>query len=570
MYQTGYHVLKEFLNSGFLDQSAILKFETFEQSLNLSIDCAFELYKITGDQQYYNRAFQFIENNRYFLLQQALANSDHKFLTGVSDSLFYKQKLLNKDIIELNRELDVQSIADSSFNIRNRLIEKINLKAAIENEIELHGEQTKASILDSLVLNISDVQNSILKENEVIIEFNWSDESLYALTIGRDFLDVHKSAITSELIQSIHDYVEIISDESDSSRYSKFEFQRFINSSLYLYENVLKPVLDKVETNPKSIEKIDRIIIVPDGDLSYLPFESLITYTPDTSTVSYWGLPYLCNEYTISYAYSLNILKRNLFRPESIIGPKFLGFSYSAPLKSNEDIALLRSENELPYSSEELDRIKNWIKRATFFKNERATEDVFKSEASNYTLIHLALHGLADTSDMFNSSLKFKINENSIEDGELHAFELYDMDLSQTELAVLSACETGLGKQTEGEGIFSIARGFAYAGCPAIVMSLWKVNDKSTAKLMDYFYEYLANGLQKDKALQKAKLAFIQNSDDLGTHPANWAAFIALGNNQPIQVPKALLQWYHWMLILAFVSGIFFIYLRRKIIAFYS
>ncbi|MCK5277586.1 MAG: CHAT domain-containing protein, partial [Cyclobacteriaceae bacterium] len=330
----------------------------------------------------------------------------------------------------------------------------------------------------------------------------------------------------------------------------------------------MKPVLDKVETNAKSIEKIDRIIIVPDGDLSYLPFESLITYAPDTSTVSYWGLPYLCNESTISYAYSLNILKRNLFRPESIIEPKFLGFSYSAPLKSNEDIALLRSENELPYSSEELDRIKNWIKRPTFFKNERATEDVFKSEASNYSLIHLALHGLADTTDMFNSSLKFKINENSIEDGELHAFELYDMDLSQTELAVLSACETGLGKQTEGEGIFSIARGFAYAGCPAIVMSLWKVNDKSTAKLMDYFYEYLANGLQKDKALQKAKLTFIQNSDDLGTHPANWAAFIALGNNQPIQVPKALLQWYHWMLILAFVSGIFFIYLRRKIIAF--
>ena len=117
----------------------------------------------------------------------------------------------------------------------------------------------------------------------------------------------------------------------------------------------------------------------------------------------------------------------------------------------------------------------------------------------------------------------------------------------------------------KGEGVYSLARGFAYAGCPAMVMSLWRVNDKTTAELMDYFYENIANGLHKDEALQKAKLTFIENSDDLGAHPANWAAFIALGNNQPLQISKSILQWYYWVILAMIVIGALLIYQKRRL-----
>ena len=294
-----------------------------------------------------------------------------------------------------------------------------------------------------------------------------------------------------------------------------------------------------------------------------MPFESLLTDYPDTTITSYWGLPYLFKDYVISYAYSLNILKNNLTSKKDINKPKLLGFSFSAPAGTNDDPAVLRSENELPYSSEELDRIKNWIKGAKLFKDEQATEDVFKSEAPAYSILHLALHGVADTTDIFESKLNFKKNEKSFEDGELHAFELYDMNLSKTELAVLSACETGIGHQAEGEGIFSIARGFAYAGCPSIVMSLWRVNDKATAELMDYFYKYLALDMKKDVALQQAKISYMEKTDDFGAHPSNWAAFIALGNNAPIQIPGASVNAWQFIFIILFAFVVFLIFQRK-------
>jgi CHAT domain-containing protein len=125
---------------------------------------------------------------------------------------------------------------------------------------------------------------------------------------------------------------------------------------------------------------------------------------------------------------------------------------------------------------------------------------------------------------------------------------------------VLSACETGLGEVHEGEGIFSIARGFAYAGCPSLVMSLWKVNDMTTADLVDFFYKNLSQGQPKDEALRNAKLSFLQTADDLSAHPANWAAFIALGNNMPVQQPAADNSWLIIVLVVVVACVIYIMY----------
>lgn len=199
----------------------------------------------------------------------------------------------------------------------------------------------------------------------------------------------------------------------------------------------------------------------------------------------------------------------------------------------------------MPYSEIELRSIRRWIKNGKFLYGGLADESAFKSNAQNHDIIHLALHGHGDTTDILISHLGFKVPGDESEDGQLLAHELYGIDLSKTKLAVMSACETGAGKSMEGEGVYSLARGFAYAGCPAIVMSLWKVNDETTAELLNYLYKNLAYGLQKDTALQNAKLTFIENSHDLKAHPANWVSFIALGNNQPLQISKTIFQCYY-------------------------
>lgn len=566
LYKTGYELLVELLNSGFMDESMMQVFLGFKSAFNMSIECAFDLYDYTGDSVYYDQAFQFMEKSRYFLLFKALTNTLFKQSAGITNDLFLRERQLTHDINELKHQLISSDDLDHdlSFSIRNSLLAKLLEKDELWSQITMGSSVSTSLFMDSLILSVEDIQRELVQDDEVIIEYQWSENYIFALTIGKKEVDVNKIAITPELIKQINNYAQSISSESIDNTTME-GFQGYNSSAFYLYQKLFKPVLHNNKNPSLEINRINQITIIPDGMLSYLPFESLLTEIPDTTTVSYWNLPYLLNDYTFRYAYSLNILRNNLSVEQKIEKPKLLAFSYSGEFDEDADIAQLRFEEEIRYSAEELNSIKSRIKHGEFYEDTEATEKVFKKYASQFSLIHLALHGQADITDMYNSKLLFKDDGSTEEDGELYAYELYNMDLSNTEMAVLSACETGIGQQMEGEGIFSIARGFAYAGCPSIFMSLWKVSDKTTAKLMDHFYNNLVKGMPKDKAMQKAKITYIDQADDQGAHPANWAAFIALGNINPIHIPKSWFQWYYGIIVLILITIIvYFIYSRKK------
>ena len=95
-----------------------------------------------------------------------------------------------------------------------------------------------------------------------------------------------------------------------------------------------------------------------------------------------------------------------------------------------------------------------------------------------------------------------------------------------------SACETGVGELQTGEGIISLARGFAYAGAKSIITTLWEAYDQSTQALSILFYRYLASGLTKDAALREAKLTYLTQNSGRQTHPAYWAGLIGIGSMQ--------------------------------------
>jgi CHAT domain-containing protein len=111
-------------------------------------------------------------------------------------------------------------------------------------------------------------------------------------------------------------------------------------------------------------------------------------------------------------------------------------------------------------------------------------------------------------------------------------------------LAVLSSCGSGFGNFREGEGIQSMARSFAYAGCPSILMTLWEVADLSTVSVMERFYYYLKKGNSKSKALQLSKLEFLKNADQLRSNPFFWSSYTIVGNSEPI------FTYFPWSLIL--------------------
>ena len=148
------------------------------------------------------------------------------------------------------------------------------------------------------------------------------------------------------------------------------------------------------------------------------------------------------------------------------------------------------------------------------------------------------------------------------EEDRLYHYEVANLDL-QAQLAVLSACETGQGKYEEGEGVFSLARGFMQAGVPSVVMSLWKVNDLSTSELMPHFYQGLSEDLPIDQSLKVARRAYLENAALRFRHPYYWAGFVVLGDpHQLIGGGDRSLLWGIGGLV--FLGLVFFLFKQSK------
>ena len=190
---------------------------------------------------------------------------------------------------------------------------------------------------------------------------------------------------------------------------------------------------------------------------------------------------------------------------------------------------------------------------------DEATEMSVTRAMTDYGMIHFATHAIIDNNRPEYSKLVLVGDSSS--DGYLHSYELYNLRLN-TELITLSACNTGFGKLQKGEGVMSLSRAFAYAGSPNLVMSLWPVNDESTAQLMGYFYQNLKDGMRKDEALRQAKLSYLENADDVTGHPYYWAGFVFTGDPEPIEFSSYNSFWI--LIIMFFILGLIFFRLYKR------
>ncbi|MGB0524835.1 MAG: CHAT domain-containing protein, partial [Flammeovirgaceae bacterium] len=129
-------------------------------------------------------------------------------------------------------------------------------------------------------------------------------------------------------------------------------------------------------------------------------------------------------------------------------------------------------------------------------------------------------------------------------------------------LAVLSACNTGFGQLQRGEGVMSIGRAFAYAGCPSIAMSHWQVDDEATAQLMEGFYQGLSDGLTKSAAMRQAQLNYLANTSPRSASPFYWGSFIVIGDNAPVVSSSS---WYYWAIGVVLLAIIGWLLSRRRL-----
>ncbi|MEL6252664.1 MAG: CHAT domain-containing protein, partial [Bacteroidota bacterium] len=303
--------------------------------------------------------------------------------------------------------------------------------------------------------------------------------------------------------------------------------------------------------------------------LGYLPFETLLTHKVEIKK-SYKKFPFLLKKYSLSYEYSSSLLLYPYKYPKTK-KLKYAGFAplYSTNFLSNYQSRLGQSmdgENfqfsDLRYNRAEVDQIAEMMTGSRYI-GPLATESSFKKEAPKFDILHLAMHGFTHEERPLESGLIFSPQTDSLNDGILHAHELYGMKL-RAKLAILSACHTGSGKLARGEGIMSLSRAFKYAGCPNVISTLWQADDKSTQELIHSFFTSVAREENMATALRKAKLKFLEEANEIQAHPAHWAAFIYIGDPEALELKAKKTPIPLLLILVLFGLGFFYLVFFRK------
>ena len=370
--------------------------------------------------------------------------------------------------------------------------------------------------------------------------------------------------------KTIGDFRKTLTDYSFFLQ-NKDEAQKLFNKTASdIYNLTLKEPEEKLNL------QINKIIIIPDDLLNFVNFEALVRKNTSDFEIN----NFLINDFAFSYAYSATHLLDGINRKVKQNGEPRKLFAGFAPIyediyeniaqtsDSVGNIALMdyktRNSNvDLPEARAAVKSIANLLEGDSWLAA-NATEKIFKNNAANYKILHLAMHGVTENENPEYSKLLFSSEIDSTEDGLLNAYELYNMNLS-ADLAVLSACNTGFGKLKKGDGTMSLARAFSYAGCPSLVMSLWSVPSEETANIMVDFYKQLKNGDSKEIALREAKLNYLKLAPDERLHPFFWAGFIPIGNPEPIFQTSSFNSYLIYSLIFPTIfTGILLILFSRK------
>ena len=491
----------------------------------------------TNDENYVKKAFTINDKGKNLGLyksldqrSQLLFSNIPKFIREELSSLKGKIKSIDQKLsrVKLEEQEKQTVLLDTLNNLLDRLSE-LNTQIKINYPAYNQLRNTNQSI------NF----DAIIPETEsglAIVDYRILDSILISFSLYHGAIHVQRKKISPTFADELkHVLDRILKNKND-----------FLNNADEI-QVLIQPIIDL----PNDIRQI---IIIPDEYLSALPFELL-----KINGVS------LINTYAISYANSASILK--IQREMNALGRSnnFAGFApnYSTSIDTTHSkiyADLVRSGNwSLPYAQEEVDNISRLFD-GNVFNNEKATKLNFFEAIRNTNIVHLSMHAEVDDDAPMNSRFIFNtINEE--DDENLLLYELYNLQ-ANANMVVLSACETGKGIFHKGDGVRSLGNGFLYAGVPSVVMSLWKVPDESTSKIMIAFYKYLKKGQSKSTALQNAKLDYLKNTIAVEQqHPYYWAGFILSGNNDPINLDMG---WRIKPLLLFFLLGIFLFWILIK------
>jgi len=550
------NALIEEIRSGFQTEESRMilaqnEYTTYREIIRLSL----LLFQLTGEPHYKEKAFEYSEKSKSANLLAAIRNIEAKKLGGIPDDLIEEELGLKNDLNSYKEMVHEERGREKPSEGKLRIWEGyiFSLQKRIDSLINFFEENYPGYYslkYNTTVAKHEDIA-AFLKPDEAILEYTVSDSLLISFLHSRKHFVVHQVFIDSLFHLNTRFIREILTNRNFSEGV-KMDYTQFIHASHGLYNKLISPFEELIEGY--------NLIIVPDETLAYIPFEILVSHLVDSQEPDYQGLPYLIKNHAISYSNSATLLVNRDTR-KKVSDLRLLAFApnYQGDSGSSMNPAFRRQYRDnlypIPGVSEEVAFIHDLI-GGDVFLDDQATESNFKRNSPNYDILHLAMHTVIDDINPMYSKLVFAGSSQDEEDGLLNTFEIYGLTLN-ARMAVLSSCNTGAGKMQKGEGVMSLARGFIYAGCPSIIMTLWEVEDNSGVAIMKEFYTFLKKGYSKDEALRKAKLNFLEKANMETSHPYFWSGYVNIGDSSPVfKYTVKTITGLLLLLLLALLAGV--------------
>lgn len=444
------------------------------------------------------QAFQFIEKSRAVMLGDQLAELGARKQLSAQQAI---EETKHRDAVrKAQAELSRLTTNSTAYGrARSTLFAAQERLHDFLKQLEQSNPAYYRYKYDRTTTSLADLRPYLNARSASFVTYFVGDSSLYVLGVTNRQTTLLRRPLGAYR-QTVRAFMVLLADPDAMNR--KAGLDRFWALGNGLYRQLFAPL-----NVPAG-----RVIISPDG--AFVPFETLSrqVHRPD----------YLVNEYAFSYVYSARLLlKRTGSVPTA--GWHQTDFVGVAPVA----FAPALGQATLAGSDAALQTIGGRFGSATLLMHGAATRRAFQSRVADARVIHLFTHALADSTDR-EPLLYFA-------DSTLRLSDLGDGGLPYAQLVVLAACKTGIGSDQRGEGVFSLARGFVALGVPSILTTLWSVENRATYGLTDLFYQYIAEGLPKDVALQRAKQTWLQTADGAAQSPNRWAGLILVGDTAPLR-----------------------------------
>ena len=530
------------------ERSAFFLADLVRPAYEGGIATALSLYAGTGEQKYLESAFHMIESSKAALLQASLQEAELRYTALLPDSLLHQERVLQRRAFFIQKQLFAANQREDSLALPRLREEEFEVKRQVQQLLQkiehlfpyyYHAKYAKNRA------KLPEIRAHLAETGHSMINYFWGKTHSYACYLSGEELRVVRIDAGPSIQHHLNNLLAYVQQPSPDSAI----LTEGLQAASLLHDQLIRPL---------HLASSESLIILPDGLLHHLPFQTLLTSSPDIQGKSMRSLqrmlpklPYFFQAYTLSYAYSAQLWQHSRWADKRLTTAGL--FSAFAPA--------FDGDWQLTFNQQEAQALAEMMKGQAFL-GKQANKMMFMHQASQFEILHLATHAKADLEHPWRAFVAFHPEEDSLVVDPLYAHEIGRLFLP-AKLVVLSACETAKGQLVTGEGMLSLRRAFKQAGVANLLTTHWTLDDQAGKAIMEQFYSGIKEGLALDVALQASQKQYLEQADPAKLAPYFWASASLSGypNSFERKGFTTLLYGFLGLLLVLLLVGFF---LRRR------